>query len=136
MTQFASITDAVASIGRFAILHGVALPAATQNHLADALSKTSGVDTIMDTLECLYAVKIDLSSEARLLVIDLIKFVSDENRGYHGINTDDRGHRIILAMRRDNGDQAPASGAWPDPESDPAPALRFKAETPAAPSDG
>jgi hypothetical protein len=81
------------------------------------LSFGSPVDTIVKTAETLYAAKDEIGDPGKQMCAEL--FYTASFHGWHGVNGAGRAGKIIAAMRRDLGEDAPAMG-WPDPENDPA----------------
>lgn len=133
MTPFDSITAAKNGLTTFLMTKGATLGEGLRGHLVDALACPSPVDMLVQSTEALYAARADLDADGKALIGSLAGFIV--TNGWHGINTDDRGNRIVLAMRRDNGEEAPAGVIWPEPESDPASDSRFVVAVPAVPAD-
>lgn len=101
----------------FAVEHGAELPDALREKLIEALAQPSPVDSIVKTGELLYAHRGELAAPAHTLTAQLISFAA--MNGWHGLGQDNRGSRIVQAMRRDLGEDHPGGGEWPDPETDP-----------------
>lgn len=79
----------------------------------------SPIEAIAMTAEYLYANRDDLDAAGRDLCGSLASYCAQHY--LFGFADDQRGARIALAMRRDNGED----GTFPDAESDPAPHPRF-----------
>lgn len=123
-----SIAEALARLQAYMIVHGAALPDFTRARIIDAMSSTSYVPAIVDSAEALYAIAADLDDAGRETVAVLIAFATQ--LGWYGLTVDNRGGRIMMAMRRMNGEEAPAGLPWPEAESDPAPKPEFVAPVP------
>lgn len=108
----------------FMMSHGMELPASLQDFLLAAMGAPSPVDRIVKFGEALYAAAADLDDEGKILCAQMIGFAS--RNGWHGLAEDNRGGRIVMAMRRQLGETSP-SGNWPDPEDDPAPLAEYTA---------
>jgi len=127
--EFASsIAEAQARLQTYLIGHGAALPDFTRDRVIEAASSPSPVDAIVQSAEALYAIAADLDNAGRETVAVLIAFAAQN--GWHGLPIDNRGGRMMMAMRRMNGEEAPAGLPWPDAESDPAPKPEFVAPAP------
>lgn len=124
MEPLTSIGEAKQAITVFMMAHGVELPEATRDHLLQAISEPSPVVMLVDVMEALYA-STDKTSATMGAVARLADFIVPN--AWHGINDDSRGTRIIQAMRRDMGVEAPEGVTWPTSETDPAPEPRFAA---------
>lgn len=94
----------------------------TRERVEKAVAEASPVVTIMNTLEALYA-NPDKTDDQRSLILALTEFAIPQ--GWHGINDDNRGTKIMRAMMRDLGQTAPTGNPWPDASDDPAPDARF-----------
>lgn len=130
MTPFTDLQQATTGIVAFMMTHGSGLPEATRDAVLTAAGQPSPVDQLMGTLEALYAAKADIPDEGKELVAKIAEIVTP--LGWHGIQEDNRGSRIQMAMLRDLGEDAPEGMSWPDPEDDPAPSPRY---APAEPGD-
>jgi hypothetical protein len=93
--------------------------------VAELHASPSPVDQIVRIGEYLYARRADIADEGKALLGGLIGFATIY--GWHGLLTDDRGDRIVQAMRRDLGETPPEGEEWPLPASDP-PALAIYGE--------
>lgn len=126
--------DNIEALGKaaqsFIMLKGSNLPEKVRDDVIAALGAPSPVDRIVKTGEALYAARADLDADGQTLCAQLISFAA--MNGWHGLAEDNRGGRIVMAMRRDLGEDAP-SGSWPEPETDPAPLAAY-APPPAAPA--
>ena len=118
MAEITSIGEAKVAIST---VHG-SLPEPTNEHVSKAVAEPSAIVTVMDTIEALYAMT-EKTDQVRKLIIDLVSFAMPY--GWHGIYEENRGVRMILAMRRDLGGEAPEGVTWPDEADDPAPAPKF-----------
>lgn len=119
--------DNIAALGEasqtFIMMHGASLPEDVRTKVIAALGAPSPVDRIVKTGEALYAAREDLNDEGKTLCSQLISFAAMQ--GWHGLADENRGGRIVQAMRRDLGEKAPGSTKWPSAEDDPAPAPEF-----------
>lgn len=79
----------------------------------------SPIEAIAMTAEYLYAHQADLNDAGRDLCGSLASFCAQHF--FFGMGEDQRGARIALAMRRENGEE----GTFPDPETDPALHVQF-----------
>lgn len=123
--------DNIEALGKasqtFLMMHGGSLPEHLRDHLLSALGAPSPVDRIVKAGEALYANAADLDNDGKTLCAQLISFAS--LNGWHGLADDNRGGRIVMAMRRELGEKAP-SGKWPVAADDPEALSQY-----AAPSD-
>ncbi|WP_298195530.1 hypothetical protein [Novosphingobium sp.] len=94
------------------------LPEAVQAALLDASAKVSPVDKLVEIAEVLYAARAELDEDALVIAGQVIEFCT--RNGWHGLTNDDRGDRMVAAIRRQLGEPHPTGGEWPDPETDPA----------------
>lgn len=117
-----NIQDLGTAAQTFMMTHGASLPEELRNTLLEAISAPSPVDRIVKTGEALYAARDTLNDDGKTLCAQLISFASLQ--GWHGLGDDNRGGRIVAAIRRDLGEKAP-SGKWPVAETDPEPDSRF-----------
>lgn len=119
--------DNIEALGKaaqtFVMLHGAMLSEDTRERVIAALGAPSPVDRIVKTGEALYAVSGDLNDEGKTLVAQLISFAT--MNGWHGLPQDNRGGRIVMAMRRDIGEDAPDTMPWPTADTDPVPLAEF-----------
>lgn len=126
--------DNIEALGKasqnFIMLHGASLPEAVRDQVIAALGASSPVDRIVKTAEALYAARDDLNDEGKTLVAQLVSFAAMQ--GWHGLSVDNRGGRIVQAMRRDLGEKAPGSTKWPAADTDPDPAPEFAKKEEAA----
>jgi hypothetical protein len=77
----------------------------------------SPVDQIVRIGEYLYAHRSEVADPSKDIAGGLIAFATIN--GWHGLLADDRGNRIVQALRRDLGETPPPGLDWPDPETDP-----------------
>lgn len=110
--------EVIAAIDRYMMLHGQDLDAKVQGALLEVSAKVSPVDKIVATGEVLYAVRADLDAEALTIAGQAIDFAT--RNGWHGLDIDARGFRMVNALRRQLGEPHPTEGEWPDPATDPA----------------
>lgn len=119
--------DNIEALGKaaqtFIMVQGATLSEAVRDQVIAALGAPSPVDRIVKTGEALYAAKSDLDESGKTLVAQLISFAT--MNGWHGLAVDNRGGRIVMAIRRELGEDAPSGASWPDPESDPDPLPEF-----------
>jgi hypothetical protein len=111
------------------------LPASTPEPLAEfiiaATAQVSPVDTIMGSVEPMYAYLGDLTIAGKELLLGLASLAT--TFGWHGLaGTEQRGMGIINAVHRELGHE-PTNGEWPDPEDDPEPLERYAPAPPPAP---
>jgi hypothetical protein len=88
----------------------------------------SPVDQIVSIAEYLYAKRAEISIEGKSLAAGLAAFAT--TNGWHNLLADNRGNKIVQALRRDLGETAPAGVQWPNSVDDPAASPAF-AEIPA-----
>lgn len=117
------ITSANGIIQGYLITSGAALPDFTRQRLIEATAAPSPVDRIVNTAEILFASKDSLDNPAREVCAKLAFFATTNS--WHGLTTDNRGGRIVQAMQRDMGEEAPEGMPWPDAETDPTPKAEF-----------
>ena len=112
--------DNIEALGKasqtFLIMHGGSLPEHLRDQLLSALGAPSPVDRIVKAGEALYANAAGLNDEGKVLCAQLISFAA--LNGWHGLADENRGGRIVMAMRRELGEKAP-SGKWPVAADDP-----------------
>ena len=129
--------DNIEALGKaaqtYVMLHGSTLAEDVRDRVIAGLGAPSPVDRIVKTGEALYAVHANLDDEGKVLVAQLISFAA--MNGWHGLAEDNRGGRIVMAMRRDLGEEAPGGASWPDPESDPSPLAEYVPPAPTEPAD-
>lgn len=107
----------------FIMLHGASLSEVVRDRLISALGAPSPVDRIVKTGEVLYAARESLNDDGKALIAGLISFAS--RNGWHGLGQDNRGTRIVMAMRRDLGEEATSGTPWPSPDDDPSPLAEY-----------
>ena len=95
-----------------------ALPEDLRTRYIAASVQPSVVNAVVDIAELLYANRAAIGEGGRALSGDLAAYAA--SHGWHGLEVDDRGARIALAMRREDGE-----------EGDPAPIERFVIVEPA-----
>jgi len=123
MQSFEAPGDARNAIMMYMMMHAGSLQEDTRTQLMGLATSPSPVDQIVRTGEFLYARADEVGSNGRDLAASLIAYAS--LNGWHGLAEDGRGGRIVMALRRDNGETAPAGLSWPDPSNDPAPKTEF-----------
>ena len=94
-------------------------------------SSPSPVDQIVSIAEYLYAKRAEISNEGKNLAAGLAAFAT--TNGWHNLLADDRGNKIVQALRRDLGETPPAGVEWPSSVNDPTPSAIF-AEAPVLPA--
>lgn len=120
---FDSITAAKSGLVAYLMASGATLDDTLQQRLTDAMACPSPVDMLVQSMEALYAAHTDLDDAGKALVAQLSGFIVAN--GWHGINQDDRGNRIIRAMLRELGEIPPLGVTWPEVDDDPAVDARF-----------
>jgi len=118
MQYLSDIPAALSAINTYLIASAAALPAPARAAIARSAGQASPVDTIVQTGELLYGLGDGGTAETRALAARLIEFAT--RYGWHELSADSRGARIMAALLRDLGEDAPIGG-WPDPARDPAP---------------
>lgn len=98
-------------------------PAEIREKYLELLSEPSPVVNIVHLAEFLYARQGELGDAGRDLAGSLASYAGENY--WHEMHVEGRGNRIALSMRRENGEQAPESGSFPDAGDDPAPLPRF-----------
>lgn len=83
----------------------------------------SPVAQVMHIGEYLYARRADIADSGKDLAGGLIAFATVN--AWHGLLNDDRGNKIVQALRRDLGETPPIGLEWPDEVDDPAPLAMF-----------
>lgn len=128
MPAYSSAFEILRAIATFMMTDGASLPDHTREALLTAQTQGSSVDTMMQTMEALYAAKSDLPTAGKQLVADIAEFAIPYN--FYQVNVDNRGGGIQLAMMRDIGMLPPEGRPWPDPSQDPAPLPQYLAAPP------
>jgi hypothetical protein len=131
LTPFENLQQPTTAIMAFMMQHGGDLPEFTRAKIMDLAAQPSPVDSIMGTLEALYAVRADLPDDGKALIARIAQLVTP--LGWHGIMTDNRGPHMQLAMLRELGEEAPVGSSFGDPADDPAPNDSY---VPPAPGEG
>jgi hypothetical protein len=111
-----TIPDALGALQGFLIAKGAQLPPHTQGHLTAAMAKPSPVERLVGSAEALYAAAEDLDADGRIICAQLAQMAAQY--GFYGMES--RGVQIAQAMRRMNGEAAPAGSSWPAKDKDPA----------------
>jgi hypothetical protein len=120
MIQFDGITSAAEAINEWFWSNKPDLPETVAQTVQPLLGPTkSAVDMIVNTTEVIYSNKDDLTSDTLAMGAGLAFLC--EFWGWHGMDVDNRGTKISLALRRDSGETAPEGYSWPDPSEDPEP---------------
>lgn len=118
MTPLSSLGEVLAAIDKFLILHARDLDQQSVDTLLEATAKVSPVEKIVDTGELLYAIRDTLDEDGLTLAGQAIEFAT--RNGWHGLGTDNRGQRMVDALRRQLGEPHPTGGEWPAKDTDPA----------------
>lgn len=87
-------------------------------------ASASPVDQVVRLGEFLYARRATIADSGKDLAGGLIAFATIN--GWHNLLADDRGNRIVQALRRDLGETPPVGLEWPDEADDPAPLQIFE----------
>jgi len=103
--QDQSIVDTKAQLTRFVMTEGASLPAFQASKLADAVSRRSPVDTVIEATRALYAIwkeenGVKLSDEGSRLAAQCAWHILDG--GFH--NADAEAEALIRAVRKDAGE--------------------------------
>lgn len=122
MEDFETVGEALSAMITLLTTQGQDMPPYVRQHLVDAWAKGS-VDALVDGIGALYAARSELSASAVTLAIGMTRLASRHR--FYGLGDDDKGLRMIEALRRDRGDEAITGFPWPDPVNDPAPDARF-----------
>lgn len=131
MNLLQSMGEALPAIDRFLVLHARELDEASLAAMLEASAKVSPVDKIVGVAELLYSIRAELHPDGLTLAGQLIEFAA--RNGWHGLQVDARGSRMVDAIRRELGEDHPTGGEWPAPDTDPAPALAGAIPAPAVP---
>ena len=126
MQTITTNTEARVYMMGFLVNHGTGLPDSLVAAVQLLMAAASPVDQMVKVAELLYASKDVLNNEARSLAGSLAAFCAENY--WHGLDVDDRGHKIKKAMMRDMGEPAP-TGGWPAPADDPEPSPQFAHST-------
>lgn len=107
----------------FAAAELAALPEFTRGKVIDALSELNIADQLVKFGEAIYADAANVNSAARNAGAAIIGFASGFTGygPYHGLQNDNRGGRIVAALRRRNGHTSPNPDGWPAASTDPEP---------------
>lgn len=131
MNFLPTLGEVLAAVDQYLILHAQNLPQTAQDGIVAAAAKVSPVDKIVDVAETLYAARAELDDEALILAGQVAEFAT--RNGWHGLQNEARGQRMVEAIRRQRGEEHPTGGQWPDPATDPAPAGAAAQGTPFQP---
>ncbi len=123
MIAFENLTAAKSGLVAYLMASGPTLNETLKRYLTDAVACPSPVDMLVQSMEALYAAHADLDATGKALVAQLSGFIVAN--GWHGINQDDRGNRIVRAMLRELGQTPPIGVTWPDGADDPVADTRF-----------
>lgn len=126
-----TLGDALAAVDRFLIEHAATAPESAKDAILAAGAKVSPVDKLVDIAEALYAARADFDADALTIAGQVIEFCT--RNGWHGLQNEARGQRMVEAIRRQRGEEHPTGGQWPDPATDPAPAGAAAQGTPFQP---
>lgn len=117
MQTFEDIGTARNAIMDFRADHTADLPEDLRPTFRDLSASPSPVDQIVRIGELIYARRADMPNEAKELAVGLIAFAS--TNAWYGLLDDNRGGRIVGALRRGLG-HAPLPGmSWPEEDTDP-----------------
>lgn len=117
MLIFASMTDARNAIMDYPTS---ALPAYLRDRYRALRGSPSPMQQIAQLGEFIYANRAAIDDEGRALGCGLIAHANLNGWNPQYLGTDNRGDRIVQALRRDLGEQNPVDGAsWPEPSTDP-----------------
>jgi hypothetical protein len=95
------------------------LPAHLQARFRALRSSPSPVDQISGLGEFIYANRKQMPDEFVEVGAALIAYANVN--AWHELQQNQRGDRIVQALRRDSGEAPPAGMEWPDAETDPRP---------------
>jgi len=123
-----SIQDVLTSLQAWLFSSAATLPAEMITTLSELSSAPSPVDRIVKVGEFLYARRSEINTSGKEQCAQLIAIAT--NSGWHGLQTEGRGTKIVKAMCRDVGEEPPVGG-WPDPSEDPEPKAEYVPEPPA-----
>lgn len=98
-------------------------PEAVVTKVRDLSASPSPVDQIVRTGEYLYAKRAEISADGQSLAGGLVAFATVN--GWFGLLENERGNKIVQAIRRDLGETPPTGVEWPDPADDPAELPQF-----------
>lgn len=121
MITFDNIADAREAIAVYRFGALLDEDVAIVDKVRDLSASPSPVDQIVRVGEYLYAKRDEIADAGKGVAGGLIAFATVN--GWHGLLADNRGNRIVQALRRDLGEEPPAGIEWPDPVDDPAAAL-------------
>ena len=123
MQSITTITEALEAIDEYRLAYPKSLKDDTKDALNSAMRQTSPVVQIVNFAETLYARREETNKTGKELAAGLFSFAT--TNGFHGLDGEEqRGRKIIAAMRRDAGDE-PVAGSWPDKKDDPEPKAEF-----------
>lgn len=111
-----NLADLGVAVQNFMMMRGGNLPENLRSAMLTALGAPSPVERVVKTGELLYGSRDIINDEAKALCAQLISFAAMQ--GWNGLNDDNRGGRIVQAMRRELGEKAP-NGRWPKVPNDP-----------------
>ena len=111
------------------------LPDFTKEKVIEAMSELSMADQLVKFGEAIYANAANVNAAARNAGAAIIGFASGFTGygPYHGLQVDNRGGRIVAALRRRNGHTSPNPDGWPAAATDPAPLSNLVEEPPVLP---
>lgn len=95
----------------------------TRTKVIEALSELNIADQLVKFGEAIYADAKNVNAAARNAAAAIIGFASGFTGygPYHGLQLDNRGGRIVAALRRRNGHVSPNPDGWPAANTDPEP---------------
>lgn len=113
---------------------GSALPEETRTALIAASTEPNWADGHAKMLEALWPIRDQLDDAGKTVIGQIAGFLGSWS--LLGMNDDSRARRIMFAMQRDLGEDAPAGITWPEPDTDPAYATPLaEARAAAAPTE-
>jgi len=101
----------------FIMDHGSSLPSVTRDAVVAATGEGNWADGHARMLEALYPIRDQLNDAGKTMIGQIAAFLNSWQ--LLGMAEDARGQRILYAMQRDLGEEAPAGVVWPDPSTDP-----------------
>lgn len=116
MQTFENLNQAISALRSYEANKPSTWPEALAEATLKASQELSPIASLVSYGEALYGYREEISQEAQELAAKLIAFGADN--GLHGLGLDDRGLKIVAALRRDLG-HTRTIGDWPDASEDP-----------------